>query len=496
MKRQTTIGEQFNLGFLAVMILMIILGYSARSAIGRIGGELSTAVNVTARKMDLVGGLRAQFQDLEAYARRTQFAFVVNHLVATNEKLGVRATCSMCHTLETRQTRERELGAMAAGIQATVAQLQPLVTTETGNKQLAAVRAGIGNYVSLYSQYLKLTEQNQFDDAHGVLRDQMFPIVDEIDKVMTQLRDEEQKGLQQSDQRARKTISSADRTELLVIAMALALSVGMLLIVRRTVKRLRRVAYELRQGAEEVASAAAQVSSAGQLVAQNVSEQAAALQQTSASSEQISAQARSNEHSANETVGLSNEINQRMLLTNTVLDQMRSAMLEIGGSGQKISKIIRLIDEIAFQTNLLALNAAVEAARAGEAGLGFGVVAEEVRNLAKRSSQAARDTAALIEESVRASSRGIDTAGHVADGMQSIGSGTQTMCTLAEQVRAGSLEQSRGSEQMAGMLRQAEQSIQATAAGAEETASAGEELQAQSAQMKAMAEQLISLSGS
>jgi hypothetical protein len=185
MKRHTTIGEQFNFGFIALMILLMILGYSARSAIGRIGGELSTAVNVTARKMDLVGGLRAQFQDLEAYARRTQFAFVVNHLVATNEKLGVRAACSMCHTLETRQTRERELGAMAAGIQATVAQLQPLVTTESGNKYLATVRTGIGNYVSLFSQYLKLTEQNQFDDAHGVLRDQMFPLVDEIDKVMT-----------------------------------------------------------------------------------------------------------------------------------------------------------------------------------------------------------------------------------------------------------------------------------------------------------------------
>jgi hypothetical protein len=150
MKRQTTIGEQFNAGFLAVMILMIILGFSARSAIGRIGGELSTAVNVTARKMDL-GGLRAQFQDLEAYARRTQFAFVMNHLVATNEKLGVRAACSMCHMLETRQTRERELGAMAAAIQATVAQLQPLVTTASGNKHLAAVRAGTGNYVALYS---------------------------------------------------------------------------------------------------------------------------------------------------------------------------------------------------------------------------------------------------------------------------------------------------------------------------------------------------------
>jgi methyl-accepting chemotaxis protein len=495
MKRQTTIGQQFTLGFLGIIVLFLILGYSAHSAINSIGMELEHAVNFTAKKMDLVGVLLGEFQDMKAYARRTQFSFVVNHLVQGNEQFGATATCSMCHILETRGTHERELGEMAAGIKATVAQLQPLVTTKNGEKYLQAVRADVDNYASLYSQYLKLTGQNQFDDAHGVLRDQMFPIVDEIEKAMRELRDEEQKGLAVSELRARETVSRAQRLAVLVFGLSIAVGIGVLLMVRRSVQHLRGVAAGLRQGAQEVASAAAQVSSAGQSVAQSVSEQSTALEETSASSDRVSAVAGANNAAADETVGLSASLDQRVVQINAALEQMMSAMLEIGGSGQKISSIIKVIDEIAFQTNLLALNAAVEAARAGETGLGFAIVAEEVRNLAQRSAQAARDSTALIEESAQKSSHGMDTARRVVEAVQSITGGTKKMRTLAEQVRASSLEQSHGLEQIACAVRQAQQAIQATAAGAEETAATGEELHAQSSQLESMAEQLIRVSG-
>ena len=494
-KGQMTIGQQFTLGFFGIMILLAALGYSARNGINRVGGELSTAVNVTARKIALVGDLRVGFQSMQVYARRTQFAFVVNHLVQTNEKFGATVTCSMCHALESRQTYESELGAMAASVKQIIAQLQPLVTTQSEKKCVAAVESGVGQYVPLFSQYLKLTEQNQFDQAHGILRDQMSPIVDQVDHVMTELRDEEHKSLELADGRAHHTITRTQRTAYAVLGVSLLVGLAVFLIVSRTVKRLRRVAAELRQGATEVASAAAQVSQAGQTVAQSVSEHAAALEQTSASTEEIKAGARTNVEAATETVSLSTDLSQRMLETNAALEQMMSAMREMGDSSQKISSVIRLIDEIAFQTNLLALNAAVEAARAGEAGLGFAIVAEEVRQLARRSAQAARDTTALIEESVGKSKHSFDSAGAVVEAVRSITGSTTRVGTLAAKVRSSSLDQSQHLDLMAHAISQAQGTIQLTASAAEQTAAAGEQLQAQSGELEGIAGRLISVSG-
>src|SRR5204862_4409626 len=129
---------------------------------------------------------------------------------------------------------------------------------------------------------------------------------------------------------------------------------------------------------------------------------------------------------------------QRVVKANQTLDEMMTSMREIGASSGKISKIIKVIDEIAFQTNILALNAAVEAARAGEAGMGFAVVADEVRNLAQRSAQAAKDTASLIEESILRSTEGGRKLGEVAASIQAITEGAGKVKGIVEEVREAS----------------------------------------------------------
>ena len=171
------------------------------------------------------------------------------------------------------------------------------------------------------------------------------------------------------------------------------------------------------------------------------------------------------------------------------------SMQEINSSSDKISKIIKVIDEIAFQTNILALNAAVEAARAGEAGMGFAVVADEVRNLAQRSAQAARDTAGLIEESIAKSNDGKTKLDLVATAVHSIIASADKVKVLVDEVNVGSQEQARGIEQVSRAIQQMEKITQTNAASAEESASASEELSAQSEALKAIAGRLNHMVG-
>jgi len=170
-------------------------------------------------------------------------------------------------------------------------------------------------------------------------------------------------------------------------------------------------------------------------------------------------------------------------------------MGEIKNSSDRISKIIKTIDEIAFQTNILALNAAVEAARAGEAGMGFAVVADEVRNLAQRAAQAAKDTASLIEESIAKSGDGKTKVDQVAVAIHAVTEVAGQIKTLVDEVSLGSQEQARGIEQVAKTVAQMEQVTQKTAASAEESASAAQELTAQSQTLKDVVAQLTALVG-
>jgi methyl-accepting chemotaxis protein/methyl-accepting chemotaxis protein-1 (serine sensor receptor) len=180
---------------------------------------------------------------------------------------------------------------------------------------------------------------------------------------------------------------------------------------------------------------------------------------------------------------------------NQVLTEMVTSMGHIKESSHKVSNIIKTIDEIAFQTNILALNAAVEAARAGAAGMGFAVVADEVRNLAQRSAHAAKDTAALIEESIARSDRGVVRVEKVGSSMQEITQSVSKVKTLIDSVSEASRQQAHGFEQVSQALSQMEQMTQSNAASAEASATAGDALNAQARQSLLTVEQLEALVG-
>jgi methyl-accepting chemotaxis protein len=251
----------------------------------------------------------------------------------------------------------------------------------------------------------------------------------------------------------------------------------------------------LGSAAEQISSAATQVSGSSQALASGASEQAAAIEETSASIHEINTMAQRNTENSSATATMVSASSKDFAEATDSLADMISAMSAINTSSEEISRIVKVIDQIAFQTNILALNAAVEAARAGQAGQGFAVVADEVRSLAQRSAEAAKDTANLIEASISRSRNGMEKVERVATSVRSTAANSTRIHRLVEEIHSGSTEQSRGIEQVAQAIQQIETVTQRNAAASEETASAAEELTAQSESIREIVRKLIELSG-
>jgi ABC-type transporter Mla subunit MlaD len=248
---------------------------------------------------------------------------------------------------------------------------------------------------------------------------------------------------------------------------------------RSIVRPIHAAVTELSEGAQQVASASGQVSGASQSLSQGATEQAASLEETSASMEEMASMTRKNAENSQQAAATMAETERLVQGANGALTEMVTSMAAIKESSDKVAKIIKTIDEIAFQTNILALNAAVEAARAGEAGMGFAVVADEVRALAQRSAQAAKDTAGLIEESIAKSNEGQQKVQLVTGTIAAITGSSAKVKGLIDEVSEASRQQSQGIDQVSQAIAQMEKVTQGTAATAEESAAASEELNAQ-----------------
>ncbi|MFN7915307.1 MAG: methyl-accepting chemotaxis protein [Vicinamibacterales bacterium] len=274
--------------------------------------------------------------------------------------------------------------------------------------------------------------------------------------------------------------ASTQRLVLIMIVVGVLLSIGVAIGVTRGVtNRLNSAVMSLDEGARQVVSASDQVAGSAQSLSQGATEQAASLEETSASMEEMASMTRRNAENTRQAVTLVTDVHVKVNDSQAALQDMVQSMTAIQESSEKVSKIIKTIDEIAFQTNILALNAAVEAARAGEAGMGFAVVADEVRSLAQRSAQAAKDTAGLIEESISKSRNGSVKVEQVAAAITGITSSVNRVKGLIDEVSEASHQQTQGIDQVASALSQMEKVTQGTAATAEESAAASEELSAQ-----------------
>ena len=248
---------------------------------------------------------------------------------------------------------------------------------------------------------------------------------------------------------------------------------------KRMSDNLNDVISSISTAAEQVSAGSRQVSDSSVELSQGATEQASSIEELTASLEEISTQTRLNSENAAQASSLAENVKTIALNGNKHMKEMLNAMDDINDSSSNISKIIKVIDEIAFQTNILALNAAVEAARAGQHGKGFAVVAEEVRNLAARSANAAKETTDMIEGSIRKVEGGTKIANETAEALGLIVDGVAKAADLVGNIAEASNEQAAGIEQINQGIMQVSQVIQANSATSEESAAASEELSSQ-----------------
>ncbi len=364
--------------------------------------------------------------------------------------------------------------------------------------QKSESRKKLANVSEVRSEYVKIFDQmaQVFTERNKIIQESMDrvgpKIGDTLELIMLSL-------VSSQDQLGQRVQAENNRSVNLILTIGFAaLVLGILVaffITRGITRTVSTVVNGLSESAEQVASASVQVSSSSQQLAEGASEQAASIEETSSSLEEMASMTKQNAEN-------SNQANQLMKTTKDIVDRagqsmgkLTASMVEISKASEETSKIIKTIDEIAFQTNLLALNAAVEAARAGEAGAGFAVVADEVRNLAMRAAEAAKNTANLIEGTVKKVKDGSEIVDLSSKEFHEVTSSIGKSCELVDEITAASSEQAQGIEQVNKAVGEMDKVVQQNAANAEESASASEEMSAQAERMKEFVMELKELVG-
>ncbi len=282
---------------------------------------------------------------------------------------------------------------------------------------------------------------------------------------------------------------------IIVLGIIFGLLVGWL-IARSITNPINRMAGKLRENADLVTAASVQVSASSMTLSEGASEQAASLEEIASSLEEMASMTKQSADNANLANGFAREANQVVAKAKDSMVRLTKSMGEISQASENTSKIIKTIDEIAFQTNLLALNAAVEAARAGDAGAGFAVVAAEVRNLAMRAANAAKETATLIEGTVTKIKDGEGLVQVSSEAFSEVASSSGKISSLVSEISAACNEQAQGIEQLSIAMGQMDKVTQQTAINAQESTDVSQGMNIQADQMNEVVEALAALVGS
>ncbi len=380
---------------------------------------------------------------------------------------------------EVMRKLQKQITASKASIDGLLGKLESVIQGKEAST-LKEFKQAWTDFTAVDDQVQKETLENGNQIAFDLSAGKGRQLSDQAQAVMKKIQESNEKKMAEAKLTSDKAYDAARLLMILFSAIGIVGSLALAAFLMSTInRRLRYITTSLSDGATQTSAAAGQVSAASQQLADGASEQASSLEETSSSLEEITSMAKQNTDNANRAKVLTDESAEVVTQANRSMTDLNRSMGEISESGQQIGKIIKTIDEIAFQTNLLALNAAVEAARAGEAGAGFAVVANEVRNLAMRAAEAAKNTSDLIEGTTQKITYGASLVSQTTQAFGSVATSTQKVVELVGEIAAASAEQTQGIEQINTAMAQVDKVTQQIAANAEESAAASEELNAQ-----------------
>jgi methyl-accepting chemotaxis protein len=452
-------------GFGVVVMIVAAIGAITFSRIVIIDGSTRTVVDRSLPSIVLLGEIQSLVKE--------NFINTSQHVISEAD--------------DRMRAIEGEMEKKTAALTALYARFEKLISSPEERTLYEKVKASRVPYRENRVRILKLSREHHAEQARQELQEKLYPVYgDYITALQTMISHSQVQS--EAEGRVAGSAVAVTRLTLLVGSSAALLAAALIAwgITRNTNKVLGAITTELSQGSRQLTGAAESISRAGQSLADGASQQAAAIEETGAALQEISSTTKRNADHANQSKVLADQARAAAETGAVDMREMSAAMDAIKASSDNIAKIIKTIDEIAFQTNILALNAAVEAARAGEAGMGFAVVAEEVRSLAQRSATAAHETADRIEDSIQKSANGVALSRKVAHGFEQIVGRVRDVDTIIAEIATSSTEQASGVAQVLTAITQMDQITQAAAANAEETAAASEELSAQAVSLDAI----------
>jgi methyl-accepting chemotaxis protein len=468
-----TIGKRITIGFTILTILSVIIGVTAYVSLSSVKTDADSLIKDSMPGALILGQVKDNVSRSYGNLQKT-----------IRLKAGSDELKNEIANFEARIRENTEL----------LEQYENKICTEKDRRFFENLKTIRAKYLNVLVSMEELAKADDWEKSYAYMDHTFYPVYSEY-------RDDLQKEI---DEVRRDSLAVGETVDanlgntstvilgLLILIVVISIFVATI-IIRGTNKVLEKSIQSIDEGSTQVAAAASQVSSASNMLAEGASEQAASLEETSSSLEEMSSMTARNASSALEAKSVADDMRVAADGSAEQMREMQKAMDAIKESSAGISQIIKTIDEIAFQTNILALNAAVEAARAGEAGAGFAVVAGEVRNLAQRSAESAKETSAKIEGAIRNSDHGVMISGKVAESLGGIVEKARKMNTLVTEIATASAEQDKGIGQLTTAVQQMDKVTQANASNAEETASASEELNAHADTLKETVVDLVAL---